>query len=217
METVSEMKSLESLIQESESLIQWLDQQIDGVSMPENPRNRLAGGCLYVAMEHQKAIILLVANRLCGSAFALTRLLFEAYVRGIWLHRCADDNELKKYTTDDVPKFYRLLESVETLEGHQDKVLSTLKNRVWSALNGYAHTGMHQIARQQTEATIEPNYEYDEIAEVINFANGMGFLAAIATCELGNNVELLNDIYKKMKAHWDADSGQENGSKHQDF
>ncbi|MFQ5799877.1 MAG: hypothetical protein ACE5H0_14460 [Bacteroidota bacterium] len=72
---------LGSRIQQAEQLIQWLDRRIDGVEVKSVFRHRLAGGCLDVALEHHKAIVLLVAHSLYGSAFSLVRLMFEAYVR----------------------------------------------------------------------------------------------------------------------------------------
>jgi hypothetical protein len=76
-------------IQYSQSLIRWLDSAIDGVELQANDRVRIAGACLDLAMEHHKAIVVLAAHQLFGSAFALARPVFEAYVRGVWLHRCA--------------------------------------------------------------------------------------------------------------------------------
>ena len=79
--------NIQEEINKSEELIQWLDRQIDGLDISSDERTRLAAGCLDMALEHQKAIVLLVAKSLCGSAFSIARLIFEAYVRGVWLHR----------------------------------------------------------------------------------------------------------------------------------
>lgn len=83
------------LVQESEQLIQWLDKSINGLEIKSDTRTRLAAGCLDLALEHQKAIVLLTAHKLYGSAFSLARLIFEAYVRGVWLWRCASDSEVE--------------------------------------------------------------------------------------------------------------------------
>lgn len=85
---------LQEIINKSEELILWLDTQIDGLEIASEERIRLAAGCLDMALEHQKAIMLLVANKLYGSAFSLARLIFEAYVRGVWLQMCASETEI---------------------------------------------------------------------------------------------------------------------------
>ena len=59
------------LIEDSEKLINWLDQQIDGLDVRPDFRHRVAGGCLDVTMEYQKAIVLLVAKSIYGPAFSL--------------------------------------------------------------------------------------------------------------------------------------------------
>jgi len=110
------------LIEDSEKLIVWLDGQIDGLDVPANFRNRAAAGCLDLTSEHQKAIVLLVAKSLYGPAFSLMRLMVESYVRGIWIHQCAEEVDLEKFARGSVPKFNKLLEDIEKLEAHKDKV-----------------------------------------------------------------------------------------------
>lgn len=188
------------LIEDSEKLINWLDRQIDGLAVQADWRHRAAAGCLDLTMEYQKAIVLLVAKNIYGPAFSLMRLTTESYVRGIWLHKCATEEDLEKFTKDKVPHFRELLEEVEKLESHQDKVLSKMKKRSWKAMNSCTHTGYHQVIRRQTETSIEANYDDDEIRELVNFANAIGYLAAIATCDLADNAELANTILDKIKS-----------------
>jgi len=143
--------------------------------------------------------VLLVAKSLYGPAFSLMRLMVESYVRGIWIHQCAEEVDLEKFARGSVPKFNKLLEDIEKLEAHKDKVLSRMKDRSWKDLNSYTHSGYLQVIRRQTETSIEANYDDDEILEAVNFANAIGCLAAIAMCDLANNVELANTILEKIK------------------
>ena len=146
--------------------------------------------------------MLLVKERLYGAAFALLRAVFESYVRGIWLHRCATKVDLEKFAKDKSPKFNELIKAVEKLEGHEDKVLSKIRERVWKSMNSYTHTGYLQVVRRQTETSIEPNYDDDEILEAVNVANACGCLAAISICDLTNNGVLANTILDKFKKEW---------------
>jgi hypothetical protein len=41
-----------------------------------------------------------------GSAFALIRIMFEAYVRGVWLHRCASYADIKSFCNDKFNKTF---------------------------------------------------------------------------------------------------------------
>lgn len=194
------MTNRDQLIQKAEGFILWLDRQIDGLEVKADRRNRLATGCLEMALEHQRAVILLIANNLHGSAFALIRPLFEACVRGIWLSRCATETELKRFADGkDPPSFGKLCTAVETLEGFEAGVFSLAKANSWRAMSGFTHTGIQQIVRRHTEETIESNYDEVEVLEAINFALGIGWLAAIAICEIAKNAELPPVILQKVK------------------
>lgn len=70
------------------------------MDIPSDDRTRLAAGCLDIVLEHQKSIVLLIANLLFGSAASLVRLEFEAYIRGVWLLNCASELELEKFKKD---------------------------------------------------------------------------------------------------------------------
>ncbi len=187
-------------ISKSELLIQWLDRKIDGLEVSSAERTRLAAGCLDVALEHQKAIVLLVCKKLYGSAFSLSRLIFEAYVRGVWLHRCASDSEIERYKKDKLKKtFDSLIQDIEKIDGFKEGVLSDVKATNWKAMNSYTHSGYLQLVRRNKKETIEPNYTSEEIIEVLNNANAIGMLCVLQLALLAGNRVLANDILKESK------------------
>ena len=60
---------------------------------------------------------MLVTNRLYGSAFVLIRSVFESYIRGVWLYRCASDTEIEAFKTDKLKKnFEELVQDIENLK-----------------------------------------------------------------------------------------------------
>jgi len=164
-------------------------------------RTRLSGGCFNVAMEHQKAIVVLVNKHLNSSAFALLRLMYEAYIRGVWLHKCASKTDLDKFQNDKVPKYFKLVNDVEQLFSHEDGAFSRAKNNNWKALNSYTHTGFLQVVRQNSANYIEPNYSEDEIVEVVDAANSIGMLSAIAICDLAEANEVAMRILDEAKSY----------------
>lgn len=192
--------TLASRIKNFEQLIQWLDSRIDGVEIKSVIRHRLAGGCLDVAREHQKAIVLLIAHRLYGSAFSLVRLIFEAYVRGVWLHQCASDVDLKRFETGALDRtFHSLIADIERLESFSAGVLSAVKKKSWSAMNSFTHTGFAQVVRRNKEGTIEPNYGEAELLQALDFANGIALMAAVEIAHLANDDALANELLEKAK------------------
>ena len=191
---------LAASISEAEELIQWLDRRIDGIEIPSELRFRVAGGCLDVALEHQKAIVLLVAEKLCGSAFSLVRLMFEAYVRGVWLHQCASEIEIKKFESELLDRtFSSLLSDIEKLESFSAGILSTVKKKSWASMNSFTHTGFSQVVRRNKAGTIEPNYDEGELLEIVNFASGFGIMSAVEIAHLANNDVLANALLVKAK------------------
>jgi hypothetical protein len=156
-----------------------------------------------MALEHQKAIVLLAARKLHGSAFSLARVLFEAYVRGVWLNRCASELDLERFEKERLDKrLDEILNDIEGLEGFEARVLSDIKMRSWKVMNSFTHTGFHQVVRRQTETTIESSYEVEEVVEVIDFANAIGFMSAIEIALLAGDDSLANEILGEMKKMW---------------
>jgi hypothetical protein len=64
-------------------LVLWIDKQYSNLTLPADPRARMACGCLDLGLEHQAAIALLIQNTMYGSAMALFRVLFETCIRGM--------------------------------------------------------------------------------------------------------------------------------------
>ena len=63
-------------VAKSEDLIRWIDQNVKDLPYKPDLRSQLGLGCLDVALEHHKAVVLLVSKPIYASAFALVRLLF---------------------------------------------------------------------------------------------------------------------------------------------
>ena len=61
----------------------------DGLQFDTTPRRKLSVTLHHLSIEHHSAIHTLVDLHGWGSAFALLRPQFEAYVRGYWYCLCA--------------------------------------------------------------------------------------------------------------------------------
>jgi hypothetical protein len=187
-------------IRKSEALIQWMDQKMDGFEISSEDRTRISAACFDVALEHQKAIVLLIANKLVGSAFSLVRILFEAYIRGLWIGKCATDKEIEDFKRNKLEKtFGTLIQEIEQKDGFQEGVLSKAKAANWKAMNSYTHSGFFQSVRRLKEETIEANYDEEEIIEILGFSDAIGMLTALQIALMAGNVELANDLLERSK------------------
>lgn len=192
--------NIEQNIDQSEALIQWLEKQLDDLEISAEERTRLAASCLDMAFEHHKATVLLVDSKLYGSAFSLSRLIFESYVRGVWIQLCATEKEITKYKKDKLDKnFSTLIEEIEKCDGFEKGILSEAKSANWKAMNSFTHSGYFQTARRSKEETIEPNYKDEEIIELLNIANALGMLSALQLAILANKNELAVVMLEKFK------------------
>lgn len=187
-------------IEQSEKLIQWADKKIDGLEFKADGRREIVAGSLDVALEHQKAIILLIAQKYYGSAFSLIRVLFETYVRSLWLNYCANDQDIENFKKNKLnKKFYELINEVEKIKGYKGGTLSKAKKAGWKVMNSFTHSGYTQIERRFGKSSIEPNYETAEIEEAIDFTNATGLLCCMEISFLTNNEELSLELLEKIK------------------
>lgn len=192
---------IKKVISDSEKLVHWMDQKLNGFEISGDLRPRISCACFDLAMEHQKSIILLISNHLTGSAFSLVRLLFESYIRGMWLYEKASDKELEKFQKKDIldKNFDTLVQEVEKIQGYEGGILKKAKDAGWRPMNSYTHCGFMQISRRNTPDSIEANYSDEEVLEAINFANAVGLLSLLGVARIPNEIKFQNEILAKIK------------------
>ena len=198
--------SLAERIGQSEDLIHWLDRLIEVLSIPTNDRAVIVAACQDVALEHHKSIVLTTTAQFHGSAFALVRIEFEAYVRGQWLRYCASDDEVATFKERDRldKKFGQMIDDLEGHEAFNVGVLSQIKQESWRAMNSFTHTGRLQVVRRISATKIGSNYPEEEIVGTLDFADSIAILAALAivnvtTGKLADREALAERLLERMK------------------
>ena len=181
------------------SLIRWIGESMHALEWPSDTRSILSGGCLDVALEHHEAIILLVKNKHIGSAFVLVRCVFEAYIRAVWLHRCASDSELESFQNEKfLKKFDDMLSEIETMEGFDVGILSEVKKHWWSPMNSFTHCGYAQVARRYNDIAIVPDYDEEEIFEALRFVGTIALLVVGYAAGQVGDIALQQSVLKKI-------------------
>ncbi|MGE3777265.1 MAG: hypothetical protein AB7F89_08785 [Pirellulaceae bacterium] len=181
--------------------VEWLRQQVHEKDIPSSNRSRAAAACFALAQEHHHSIVLLSEHGLYGSAFSLLRVAFEAYVRGEWLVHGASEEELAGFLQTAKPLgLGSLIATIEQTPGFEERVLSTMKKNHWRALCDYTHTGGLHVQRWQSEQAVEASYTSAEIAEVVNFAEVIGSVAAVALLGLANDEAAATVVLVKFRA-----------------
>lgn len=190
------------IVERSKSISIWLHERIDGLAIRSDERTRVVAACFDMVLEHQQAVTILMEHKLMGSAFALARSAFEAYIRGIWLRDCASNDEWAKYLADDfrVP-FQKLIDNIEELEPYSSGVLSDSKASAWDLLNSFTHTGYSQAVRRNTEDFIESNYDDSEVKQIADFVSSTSLLAGVEILSLAQaKIQAVQEEFlEKMK------------------
>lgn len=187
-------------IRGTSEFVEWLRQQVHEKQLPATVRVRAAGGCLALAQEHHHSIVFLVEHKLYGSAFALVRLAFEAYVRGEWLALCASDTAVENFVAGkEPPKIDVLLTELARTPAFEENVLGAVKAKGWRAMCDYTHTGGRHVQRWNSADAIEASYDDAEVREVLSFAEVIGALAVLGLASLAGDNELALRVLEKVK------------------
>ena len=66
-------------------------------------------------------------------------------------------------------------------------------------MNSYTHSGFYQSVRRNKDETIEPNYDENEILEVLGFSDAIGMLAALQIALMAGNEEFAKELLDRSK------------------
>ncbi len=191
-------------LRRASELGETLAHKLNEKQLPQSTRNRVAGACFAVAMDHQQAVVVLLERHppFYSSAFSLVRPVYESYVRGLWLSHCATDEQVDSFSQGDKPPdMASLVAEVERVGDFEGKQLSGIYKRSWSALSSYTHTGALQVQRWNTADAIEPMYPASEVSEVISFTSAIALLSAVSVAALARNEPLAQDLLNIAKSH----------------
>ena len=171
------------------------------IKMDATDRNRIVGSAFAIAMDHHAAIVVLMRHTLYSSSFSLLRVLFEAYLRGLWLKYCASDEHVQRvFDGEEPPK--TIVAEIEATDAFSDKVLSHIKKKAWRAMCDYTHTGGLHLQRWQSASAIEPQFCEGELEECLNAAELFGALACLELVQLSNAGDNGASVLDLMKQRW---------------
>lgn len=193
---------LTNSINSAMELVDLIAKELWNLPIPASIRSRSVSGCFAVTQEHHHAIVILFQSNLSSSAFALMRPEYEAYIRGVWLANCATDDEVEQFSTGaEPPRIGILLTAIEKIPAFDEKHLSEIKSKHWSAMCSYTHTGSLQVQRWNTEEAIEPNFSPEESQEVLKFAGIFSLLSTVGIASLAENEIIANNSLEKMRKY----------------
>ena len=171
----------------------------DGLDIGSSVRNRTAASLFHICTEHQQAVHTLTEHGLMGSAFALLRPQFEAYVCGVWYHRCASDVNISAFVKGaEPPKIRELLSDIGNLTDFNSQSLISTKNAVWGVLNEFTHGGSVQVRARVTANEIVRNYKNEHVIGMLRWSVIFSLLGYVGMATIAENDLLANNLRDKF-------------------
>lgn len=153
-----------------------------------------------VALEHGRALRVLVADGLPTAALSLMRLQHEALTRALWLLYAADDTAISKLTApltkeaelaaSKLPMMADMIKQLGTKPAAAKALIGLLafKDNNASALNSYVHGGIHALQRQAQ------GYPAPLIVGALRNCNGLMVMAAMMLAILTGRQPLVHSV-----------------------
>lgn len=182
-------------------LLQWIEEKTN-VQLNINESNYHSVACFDLAIEHTSAMLLLARSKRFGSMLALTRIVFEAVGRGLWLRHCATPLQRKKFADGNLGmSFSELLIQIENATDSRSTLLSSLHTGAWKRMNDYTHTGIAQIRSRHSQKAISGNYAPEIIVGALGIGGTLALVAANEVASYTGNETLISEFLAKAEAY----------------
>jgi hypothetical protein len=179
------------LLAEANARVDFIRDMTELLRVTATDRFKAATSCFVVAQGHHEAVVLLSEHELYATSFALVRVAFDAYVRGVWLSSCATDKEVEDFIAHKEPPGTKKL--VEAIDAHPDfegGYLNRYREQNYSRLCDFTHTGGQQTQRWSSADSIEPNYPLEEVLEVIATSQSISLLSLLGIISMVEDKEV---------------------------
>jgi hypothetical protein len=187
-------------------LVDWVGHSLQDATFTASDRTRTAAACFAIAQEHHAAIVTLTEHQMFTSAFSLGRIVFDAYVRGAWLAKCASETRVTKFfNADREPDGMKdMIASLQKIPEYSNGWLQRMKESSWEALCDYTHTGGRQVQRWNTTDAIEPDYRIEEVLELLGFAEIVAVMSVASLALLLDDSTLYDEARLKLDSVMNA-------------
>lgn len=157
---------------------------LDGVAFETSPKNTIACSLFHLSNEHYFGGHILLSTGVRGSAFALFRPQFDAFVRGLWAQGPASDSEVIAFADGaSPPRLSAMIASVENSSPEFGKIISTVTKNAWTSMCDFTHGGALQIRARAHHDVIEQRYTDQHCAQLLEAMCMLSYHASL--CILG--------------------------------
>lgn len=168
---------------------------VDGLTFETTTRSKVSVSLQHLSIEHHTGIHTLVDHGVLGSAFALFRPQFEAYVRGVWYHFCATEDDLSRFLKgSQPPRIDTLIQQLEHKGAYAEGNLRRMKSETWRNLCDFTHGGAIQVKARNTRDEIVRNYQLEHVAGLLTASATVALLAGTAIAAILESESLATNL-----------------------
>lgn len=179
----------------------WMDacaKLVDGVEFKTTLRARVAVALHHLCIEHHLAGHVLVHSGVRGSAFALYRPQFEAYVRANWYFDCASDEELEKFVQGgEPPKMHQLTADLAGTLGQAGEIIRSVKDQAWRSMCAFTHGGAIQVKARAIKDEIRQSFTDEHTSKLLDSMATLSYLGALGIAKVADDGELAQRLYER--------------------
>ncbi|MDI1298803.1 hypothetical protein [Methylotenera sp.] len=199
---------MEINLSNDKELLNVLWKATDGLTLVSNDRTKLGAGCLQLAQDHHVSILLLIEKSYYSSAFALLRVQFDSFLRGVWILRLASDKKINDYNKNRLDiKMNEMIKMVSSLPDYENTEFESMSKSL-KAMNSYTHSGYSANLNHQDNGFIQQNHKKEDILNILKHASYFGSLASIEILQLAqdeissSDLDLISSALNKYLKHF---------------
>jgi hypothetical protein len=162
----------------AKSAADWAMENVQGLGMESTGRNRLASAAYGLALEHHRAMVLLVETKSYGSTLALLRPAVEGFARGYWLLYQADENQLSEFAKGRMTLTLDVLLRHIAEDGSPGPQKGKLQQLV-RRLNELTHGGIEHLIMRQGQSVVGPQYRIEDMANGLEIGTWVAKMSAL--------------------------------------
>jgi hypothetical protein len=197
MSVQTELHSAQRLAEHIEELVVRRGQ------CPDDDRNILLMGYWALLFDFHKAILSLIPNGLCGSAFALVRPTMEALVRP-HVSVKGSPADIRSLQRDEYRTNFATVGPWMDAEFGTENLFTNFLGHARDALHSFTHAGISQLGRRFDGHDLKPTYDDDGIIEVVRVSTSAVWMVTnLVTKHLGFAAEATRaeELYLEWGRH----------------
>nr|MBI3612245.1 hypothetical protein [Nitrospirota bacterium] len=158
-------------ISQAKDLGIWLHERTNEKRFPDGIRERTSHAILQLTEDIVDAIIVLLEAQMPGPALSLARPLFEGYVRGFWLLKCASEEQVRAFLNGKCPNFPGLLAAIPKDAESGGAWIHANSEKNLKAFHDLTHGGSEHVKRRLRDDSVEPSYPEHELDSLLRLGN----------------------------------------------